>query len=51
MIYCRDKTVYEQALQRLPEEFSVDFRPSTRYCQADDCVYSVTAPGETAFAR
>ena len=28
-----------------------DFRPRTHYCQAADCVYSLRAPGETAWAR
>ena len=40
MFYCRDKTVYEQALQKLPEEFQ-HFRPSTNYCQAAGCVFSL----------
>ena len=51
MMYCRDKTVYKQALQRLPEEFSVDFQPSTNYCQAAGCVFSLVTPGETARSR
>ena len=50
MFYARDRAVYQRALQLLPMEHR-GHRPSSHHCLAAGCVFSLTAPGETARAR